>query len=135
YFWPSPDNFTSFEIRKAELGNLNPVSILFHSGYLTIDRTIASKRIIKGKKETVTTFTFKTPNVEIELDYEVSLFNDAFAPNHTYLSNLSKKLPNALLNKNSVEVATLLQDILTSISFNQHPTYNELAISEQLHIT
>jgi hypothetical protein len=132
YFWPPKDSYTSAEIRKAELSKINALPILFHSGYLTIDRTIAVKRVIKGKTKKVEELTFKIPNEEVELDYEVSLFNDAFAPSHKYISNISKKFPNALLKRNSDEVERLIHDILSSVSFYQHPTSNELAISEQL---
>jgi hypothetical protein len=129
---PSLDSYPSSEITKAELGNLNAVPILFHSGYLTIDRTISTKKIIEGRIKKTNALTFKTPNDEVKLVYEVSLFNDAFSPSREYLSNLTRNLPNALLKQNSDEVASLLHDILGSISFHQHPASNEHAISEQL---
>jgi hypothetical protein len=69
------------------------------------------------------------------LQFEASIFNDAFAPKPQYLSNLTKSLPAALLNKNSKEVSSLLHDLLTSISYYQHPSNKQNSKSAELSLS
>jgi hypothetical protein len=127
YIMPKLGGYTAQDIRKSELSQLKAVPILFHSGYLTIDDVITTKKIVDHKMTDVDEYSFRIPNTEVALDYGATLFKDAFAPNDKYLSDLTENLPNALLDKNSIEVERLLHNLLSSISSEQH------AKSEQLY--
>ncbi|MDR1082238.1 MAG: PD-(D/E)XK nuclease domain-containing protein [Deltaproteobacteria bacterium] len=70
-------------------------------------------------------FTFRIPNMEEAINYEFSILRDIFKPAQQYLSNLSMSFPDALLNRNSVEVVRMLHDLLVSMSFHQHPSGHE----------
>jgi hypothetical protein len=142
YMLPSMDPFPANEVRKSDISNMQPIPILFHSGYLTISgkTTVKKIEIIQGtemgqkvKSEVeVEAFTFKTPNKELRSNFKESIFKDAFKPKQHNLSNLTKYLPAALLEKDSSKVSSLLHDLLTSISYHQHPTTKRLLTSAQL---
>jgi hypothetical protein len=131
FIQPSLDSYAVTEVRKTRLFNLQAVPLLFHSGYLTIDSPTFIEKIKNGKVTKIKAFTFRFPNEEVYQAYSDGIFDDIFEPKHDYLSNLTRKLPNALANNDSITVARLLSDILTSISFNEHPPDEDLVLSEQ----
>ncbi|MDR1164271.1 MAG: ATP-binding protein [Deltaproteobacteria bacterium] len=133
YILPSHNSYTSKEIRKAELTNLQAIPILFHSGYLTIDNEIAKERHVRGQMVMIKEFTFKPPNLEVELDYGASLFLEAFPSGKEMVRDLSKKFPDALLEKNSLLVSELLHDLLSSIASERHATDRHLASEQYYH--
>jgi hypothetical protein len=102
---------------------------------LTIDSKTTTEIIENNEVTKVPAFTFKIPNKEVRMEYEASIFDDAFQPEPEYLSNLTKVLPSALLNRNSEMVSGLLHDLLTSISYYQHPSTKQDSISAELSIS
>jgi hypothetical protein len=84
-----------------------------------------------GKDEEVDAFTFRIPNKEISKIYLETFFNDVFELTPEYLSELTRELPKALAERDSVTVAQLICDILTSIPSNRHPPKEDFASSEQ----
>ncbi|MDR1039957.1 MAG: ATP-binding protein [Deltaproteobacteria bacterium] len=127
YIQPRLISYTAKEIRKSELATLKAVPVLFHSGYLTIDSVAFEKA---GSKENATPekkYTFRIPNAEVDQDFVAMFFKDAFEPDYEYLSDLTDNLPNALLDKDHIEVVRLFHNLLSSISSEQH------AASEQLY--
>ncbi|MDR1081293.1 MAG: ATP-binding protein [Deltaproteobacteria bacterium] len=133
FLQPRLDSYTSAELGISHLDNLKPVPVLFHSGYLTIDRKISNNIRSEGRTKVVKTFTFRTPNWEVEQNFRASLFKDAFAPEESYLSALTELLPEALLEKNSENVSDLLHDLLSSISFGQHASSGQRIFSEKYY--
>jgi hypothetical protein len=131
FIHPSLDSYAVTDVRKTRLSNLQAVPLLFHSGYLTIDRPTVIEKINNGKVTKQKAFIFRFPNEEVYQSYSDGIFDDIFEPKHDYLSNLTRELPNALANKDSITVARLLSDILTSISFNEHPPDEDLVSSAQ----
>jgi hypothetical protein len=117
----SRDSSSARQIRKTELSNITLVPVMFHSGYLTIEKKTAITQIINNVKIEEEAFTFRTPNKEVASNSIESIFLDIFKPDDKNLSDLSENLPTALLNRNSDEVVRLLHDLLISISFHQHP--------------
>jgi hypothetical protein len=120
FFLPKLDGHASKETRMAELRRLKPVPVLFHSGYLTIDKPIIKDAIIDNEPVSEEYFTFKIPNTEVAKGFEISLFLDAFDPDDDFFSNFAERLPAALLKKDSVEMVSLMHDLLSAISFEQH---------------
>jgi hypothetical protein len=131
YMFPM-DICSSVEVIEADLENINAVSVLFHSGYLTIkDETTITQKIF-GKDRDVPAFSFRFPNEEVILNYHNVVFTDVFRPSRKYISNLTMYLPDALIRKDFHTVASLVHDLLTSISYKQHPTFEELRESDLL---
>ncbi|MDR1041489.1 MAG: AAA family ATPase [Deltaproteobacteria bacterium] len=120
FIQPKLDGHKADEIRKSELTQLKAVPFLFHSGYLTIDRIITREKVIDNKITQIKEYSFRIPNIEIALDYDSTIFMNAFAPNGKYLSDLTENLPDAMVDKNSSEVEMLLHNLLSSISSDQH---------------
>jgi hypothetical protein len=135
YLLPSLEICSANEVMKCNVANLSPIPVLFHSGYLTIERETTIQVTKNNEVNEIPAFTFKIPNTEVQLQFEASIFNDAFAPKPQYLSNLTKFLPAALLNKNSKEVSSLLHDLLTSISYYQHHSTKHNSISAELSLS
>ncbi|MDR1037688.1 MAG: ATP-binding protein [Deltaproteobacteria bacterium] len=131
FIHPSLDSYSVTDVRKTRLSNLQAVPLLFHSGYLTIDRPTVIETIEEGIVIKEKAFIFRFPNQEVSQAYRKRFFDDIFEPKHGYLSNFTRELPNALAKKDSITVARLLSDILTSISFNEHPPEDDLVLSEQ----
>ncbi|MDR1081373.1 MAG: ATP-binding protein [Deltaproteobacteria bacterium] len=122
YIQLSHDGHPAQKIRKTELSNITLEPILFHSGYLTIDSETPMSRIQNFKHIQQETLSLKIPNKEVSIDYIETISRNIFKPKRKYISDLSKNLPVALLNRNSDEVVRLLHDILVSISFHLHPS-------------
>ncbi|MDR1081451.1 MAG: AAA family ATPase [Deltaproteobacteria bacterium] len=120
YIQPNLDGYTSYEIRKSALSSIKAVPILFHCGYLTIKNQIPAGKVLSTDITDVRTFSFRTPNKEVELDFKASLFQDAFDPDDIFFSEFSKKFPTALLDTNTVDTVNLLQDLLSAIAYEQH---------------
>ncbi|MDR1036046.1 MAG: AAA family ATPase [Deltaproteobacteria bacterium] len=125
------------EITDAELSVLKPVPVLFHSGYLTIDRPMTKDEIIQYKidnkelpdnkdllfaedDDDEQKFILKISNREVAKGFEYALFHSAFDQKDKFFGNFAKKLPVALLNNNSKKTASLFHDLLAAISFEQH---------------
>jgi hypothetical protein len=119
YIQPSLDGYTSYEIRKSELSSVKAFPILFHCGYLTIASKITGRKLLNGEITNVDTFSFKTPNKEVELDFKASLFQDAFDPKDIFFSNFAKNFPTALLDANVEDTVNLLRGLLSAISYEQ----------------
>jgi hypothetical protein len=64
----------SDEVRKTEIIRLEPVSVLFHSGYLTIDKVSGAvvANPVTGEEDIVDSYCFRLPNFEASS----SLFKD-----------------------------------------------------------
>jgi hypothetical protein len=120
FIQPSLDSCTVREMKKIELGELKPVPVLFHNGYLTIDGQVLKDEIVDGKTFKVKAYSFKIPNLEVRMNYRASLFKQAFDPKNHYFGDFAKKLPKAILEKNSKELIKLLRGILSSITYFQH---------------
>ncbi|MDR1038737.1 MAG: AAA family ATPase [Deltaproteobacteria bacterium] len=120
FMQPYLKSYTSSKIRKVELSGLEPIPLLFHSGYLTIDREVLIDVDDDGKTDKVEEFTFRIPNREIRLNYRASFFQNAFSLTEQYFTNFSKKLPKSLMERDPMELAKLLGDLLHSITYLQH---------------
>ncbi|MDR1166109.1 MAG: ATP-binding protein [Deltaproteobacteria bacterium] len=113
------------QVTKTELSDVGVVPILFHSGYLTVDKEIKIPRFANNLLVMEDAYTFKTPNSEVDLYLKADIFKDFFKLNNKFISDLSKNLPAALLQKDSKEVVRMFHDLLVSISYHQHPTANQ----------
>ncbi|MDR1040418.1 MAG: AAA family ATPase [Deltaproteobacteria bacterium] len=120
FMQPSFKSYTSSQIRKIELGGLEAVPVLFNSGYLTIDRKVFKDVIDGTETDKVGKFTFRIPNREVRLNYRASFFQNAFNLTERYFTNFSQNLPKFLSERDPVQLAKLLSDLLSSITYLQH---------------
>jgi hypothetical protein len=116
------DVYPKRQVTKTDLSGVGLVPVLFHSGYLTIDKAIKIPRLAKNSLVHEDAYTFTTPNSEVDLYLKTDIFKDIFKRDDKYVSDLSENLPAALFQKNHKEVNRLFHNLLTSISFHQHPT-------------
>jgi hypothetical protein len=122
YLQPDLGVYSDAQVRKTDLSNIGVIPVLFHSGYVTIDKAITITRLKNKKTIKEDAYVFKIPNQEVESVSIDSLFHDIFKLDDKYISDLSENMPTALLQKNSKEVVRMFRNILASISFHQHPT-------------
>jgi hypothetical protein len=114
------DAYPAVQIRKVELSSLEPVPVLFHSGYLTIDKPVTIEEIENDKVVQKDGYSFKIPNTEVKKNFEYILFLYAFDPSRNYFGRFSKELPEAVIKNDSEKTAVLLQELLSSIASEQH---------------
>jgi hypothetical protein len=136
FIQPKLDSYLSQQIRMAELGKVEPASILFHSGYLTIDKRIhleteSEDRAVKPEDRTVKpedeedtdseeAFILRIPNKEVGKHYKSFIFTRIFNNTINDFKDFTKKMIHCLLEANSTEIAKVLHDLLAGITFKQH---------------
>jgi hypothetical protein len=118
----SLDVYPKRQVTKNELSGVGLVPVLFHSGYLTIDKVIKIPRLAKNSLVHEDAYTFTTPNSEVDLYLKADIFKDIFKREDKYVSDLSENLPAALLQKNHEEVIRMFHNLFVSISHHQHLT-------------
>ncbi|MDR1166248.1 MAG: ATP-binding protein [Deltaproteobacteria bacterium] len=122
---PSLAVYPKRQVTKTELSGVGIAPVLFHSGYLTVDKEIKIPRFANNLLVMEDGYTFKTPSSEVDLYLKADIFKDFFKLNNKYISDLSKNLPAALLQKDSKEVVRMFHDLLVSISYHQRQTVNQ----------
>jgi hypothetical protein len=121
FIQPNLDAYPAEQIRKIELGRkIEAVPVLFHSGYLTIDRIIYVDRTVNGKTVQEKSFSFRIPNLEIALNFRESFFQSAFDLGNAEFNDFAENLPKAFLNRDSEKTASLLHDLLAGIASVAH---------------
>jgi hypothetical protein len=120
FLQPKLDGYLSETIRKVALGQFKPVPVLFHSGYLTIDKV--SKVEGHGKKSPkIDSYSFKLPNAEVSVSYDLDLFSAVFGENNIDdLLDDKKNVLEAFEKKDADSFAKLFSGKLSRITFHQH---------------
>ncbi|MDR0620710.1 MAG: AAA family ATPase [Deltaproteobacteria bacterium] len=119
-FQPKPSD----ELRKAELTHLQALPVLFHSGYLTIDKIMSAPSInAKTKKSSQDEFyTFKYPNFEVSGAYREDIYYVIFGADSKNPITKGKEILGAILTKNAEALETIFSNYFSSISYHQRPT-------------
>jgi hypothetical protein len=121
FIQPNLDGYPAEQIGKVDLGQkIEAVPVLFHSGYLTIDSVIYRDRTINGKTVKEKAFTFRTPNLEVALNFRESFFKAAFDLGKSEFNDFAENLPKAFLNRDSGKTAGLIHDLLAGIASIRH---------------
>jgi hypothetical protein len=107
------------DVKKSDLTKLQPMPVLFHSGYLTIN-TISKDRVLnpKTKKTRITSlFKFKLPNEEVESSYYKDCFDVIFDPkSFKYLKTKGEELKKAFLSKDATTVSAIIGGYLSLVN-------------------
>jgi hypothetical protein len=121
FFNSTQDSYLAEGLMKVDLEAIEPIPLLFHSGYLTIDEEIQTKVYSHGKWVMADAFTFRPPNREVTMNFSKSLFIKAFSlQNIKYLNDITNDISSAILNKNSDGMVELLHNLLSSLASEHH---------------
>ncbi|MDR2459200.1 MAG: AAA family ATPase [Deltaproteobacteria bacterium] len=121
---PNLGTYAASELRTSELTQLEPVPVLFHSGYLTIDKIKPLSTLDTGANDTeyIDAYTFRLPNFEVSSSYYKDCFSVIFKLNSIKeLDTMGESLKKSLLAKDGAQVSSLFRDYFTSVSFYQRP--------------
>jgi hypothetical protein len=66
------------QITQTDIYGIGPVPVLFHSGYLTIDKVIDIPVLVNNISALERAYTFTIPNTEVGIDLKSVIFNDIF---------------------------------------------------------
>jgi hypothetical protein len=77
---PELDSYLSQDLRKTELNRLGVVPVLFHSGYLTLEKAVSEPRVDKltGETKIEYRYYFTLPNREVSDSYRRDCFSAFF---------------------------------------------------------
>jgi hypothetical protein len=121
---PTLKTYLSAELRKSYLNNLAAVPVLFHSGYLTVDkRSLLSKTISStGKIKKIYSYSFRIPNLEIDSSYYDDCFSIIFsAVSDEELKTKGEELRKAFLARDERTVSMIFRDLFSAVSYYQRP--------------
>ncbi|MDR1038876.1 MAG: PD-(D/E)XK nuclease domain-containing protein, partial [Deltaproteobacteria bacterium] len=94
--------------------------VLFHSGYLTIDRLILENIGTEREPDMEEMFTFKIPNREVSRHYKSFCFQQIFDRTHENFVAFSENLRYSLLKKDTGKMAEILGGLLFGIVHKHH---------------
>jgi hypothetical protein len=115
-----PDRCLSQEARKTSFSTPKPASILFHSGYLTIDRRWTATEEIPGTKETNTYYSFRLPNSEVRNSCKEFFFSTLFKSQDSNYNCFRLKFLEALPDRDCKAIAKLFHDLPAGEACDHH---------------
>jgi hypothetical protein len=114
---PRLEGYIENQIKKTDFDQLTPVSVLFHSGYLTIDRVSEVDDGVDEDEEEL--YSFKLPNTEVKKSYKNFCFETVFGVKRQF-RELGPDFLAALTAENAMEVAKIFEDLLSGVTYHQH---------------
>ncbi|MDR1111545.1 MAG: AAA family ATPase [Deltaproteobacteria bacterium] len=121
---PKLTSYLSTDLKKSDLSTLQAIPILFHSGYLTIDKiTPLSKINPETKKpEIVKSYSFRLPNYEVSSSYYSDCFSIVFNRfSSVDLEAKGQELLSAFLSKDANAVSAFFSGYFSQVSYYQNP--------------
>jgi hypothetical protein len=120
-------DYSEQTLSAISLDALDPTSLLFQFGYLTIDK-------VKPRKQNeASRYTLKIPNLEVSSAYREVFLRNVFKIKKESQQLLSEKLKKALISANSQEIGDLLSTALSQLTYYQHVP-NETHYHAALHL-
>ncbi|MDR3203862.1 MAG: AAA family ATPase, partial [Deltaproteobacteria bacterium] len=126
FLMPRLEAYLSVEVGKTELTQLQAVPVLFHSGYLTLDKTTSFSsptiNTLTNDTESLPSYTFRVPNFEVYSVY----YKDCFAvilqlKSIKDVQTKGNELRDAIVQRNTKIVSSILTDFISPISYYQRP--------------
>ncbi|MDR1166747.1 MAG: AAA family ATPase [Deltaproteobacteria bacterium] len=117
YLDPKLDSYLAEDLAEAGFGNIRPSSFLFHSGYLTIDKSESIANIIDGDLVRYSLLTLKIPNNEVKLTYKKLCFETFFDLDASKLTSYGPKFIRAFTLKNSTDLDACLNEMLAKVDY------------------
>jgi hypothetical protein len=113
-------NYSAAEIRKVDFGQLEAVPVLFHSGYLTIDRVRKEPKIINGREMKIDSYSFKRPNDEVEMFFDSDCLKMVFGDAQSQLEGVGPRFIKSVTDGDAQDVAKLFANLLSGVTHRQH---------------
>jgi hypothetical protein len=123
FLGPQAATYLSSNVRKVDLRHLEPLPVLFHSGYLTIDKKVFTQSKIQtpdGEPVKQTSYTFKFPNIEVAAGYSNLLKATFGESKYEALVGRTSVFLYAVDSRDSVAVAEWFANVLSAVTFCQH---------------
>ncbi|MDR1870936.1 MAG: AAA family ATPase, partial [Deltaproteobacteria bacterium] len=116
-------SYITGDIRKQELDHLEPASVLFHSGYLTLDDSIDKTEEGQSLEPLEKGFAYlRLPNYEVKSNYNEDCFAVVLDPkSRARLKSKRSALQEAILSRDAPAVQTIFSDLFGTITFHQRP--------------
>jgi hypothetical protein len=121
---PRLESYLSETVRRTDITKLEAAPVLFHSGYLTLEKVTMMEETAPdtGKTELVKSFSFRLPNFEVSSSYYRECFAEILGlKSGDELGPKGKALKEAILSRNATAVQTIFSDILGTITYHQRP--------------
>jgi hypothetical protein len=115
---PKLDSYTSDDVMKVDFFGVKPVTLLFHSGYLTIDKEILVDDEETGDSQL--NYSFRLPNSEVRGAYRRFCYETIFESKPAVFLEHAKDFYAALLERKANILAQKVHDILSGITYFQH---------------
>jgi phosphoglycolate phosphatase-like HAD superfamily hydrolase len=117
------ESYLSEEVRKTDLTRLKAVPVLFHSGYLTIDK-VANAVVtnpVTGEEGVVDSNFFRLPNFEVSNSYLKDCFNVVFGSlSVKELEFKREALEKAFLARDAGTVGAVIEGFLSKVTYHQN---------------
>jgi hypothetical protein len=120
FFKPKLKDYTSYQIRKVDLASLEPLPILFHSGYLTIEKSWFENHNEDGEDRTIERFSFKSPNLEVKQGYKNLLTDAIFKTDPSEMKHFGLVFLKAIKDRDVSEFAKTISNVLSNNTYWQH---------------
>ncbi|MDR2141889.1 MAG: AAA family ATPase [Deltaproteobacteria bacterium] len=122
FLQPDLDSIFPSDLRDSRLTKPAASSVLFHSGYLTLDKIKIVKVQVGDQTETEKLYSFRFPNHEVARGYYPDYFSvilDLQSP--TELKNKGESLKEAFLAKDAEIVSSMFRDFICAFTYHQRP--------------
>ncbi|MDR3128501.1 MAG: AAA family ATPase [Bifidobacteriaceae bacterium] len=116
---PKLDGYTLERIKKAELGGLEAVPILFHTGYLAIDNLKWDTVKKEQEDEREGRYSFRFPNWEVETSYIEYCLQTVFQLSRVDFRKLRMQLSKAFAENDAKFIARFIGYLLSNIMHRQ----------------
>jgi hypothetical protein len=142
FLQPKLDSYTSTEIRKVELGRLEAVPVLFHSGYLTIDKIVITEvdspflALEDGgpQKTTEMSYAFRVPNKEVGGIFNQDCLKSVFGTPLPNFKALGEAFCQHVLERDAPSIALMFKNLYSGIAC-QHANISEASFHDLTQIS
>jgi hypothetical protein len=119
YINPELESQMEEEVKKSELTKLKALPVLFHSGYLTVDKIVpvAKKDDKNGIIKIVDSYSFRFPNYEVSSSYKTDICQVIFDKKRKTLETRGKEIQMAFLARDAKTIETIFGNYLSTISY------------------
>jgi hypothetical protein len=124
FLQPKLESYLTKTLKKSEMNHLEVAPVLFHSGFLTVDKIAKVEEEDPARKETtiVDYYSFKLPNHEIYSSSYKDCFKDIFAlKDDDELKTKGNELKQYILARNEEEVGQIFRDYFYPIPYFIRP--------------
>jgi hypothetical protein len=114
---------SSKEIRKSELTRLEIIPVLFHGGYLTVDKITPVPTVdpLTKEMESVNYYSFRLPNFEVSYSYHQDVWEAIIDKMDDRLITKGKEIQNALLVEDALAIETIFSNFFAAIPYHLRP--------------